>query len=789
MRFTPVMTLRRSGVYFRKTRSILRVLFSSTSLYVEMYPSSFKMRAISVLSFETGTSTRWCLAAAALRRRVRKSAMGSVCITLLPAGFHDAGNFSLQRHTAKTDSAHLELADIAARAAADAAAVAYPHLEFRLLERLGDFCCACHLLCDPFFAKRNAPPMRQLAALLVVLGAGGHGNVHALDLVHARVIDLREHQLVLQSQCVIPAAVEGILRQAAEVTHARQHYVAQAVEKFVHVLAAQSHRASDGHALANLEIRDGLFGPRDYGFLPGNLAELDGRSVQQFGVLAGFAEADVDRNFLQLGHGHHVFPPKALHQRGHRLAPVFFLQSALHRLLRPLLVQRRVAMAATAHFRAVRQDGMADARVLAAAPANHHHVRDVDSRFFLHDPALDVLRRVGTRVPLDDADVLDHHGVLLRVDRKHAPALAGVFSGNHLDVIALADLNRVPFGSFVSECHGLPNLRSQRNNLREFLLAQLARHRAEHARPDGLARIVDQHRSVVVEPDVRAIFATPFFAHAHYHRFHYRSFFDLAFRRRFLDRGGDDVAEAGLQSRVAAHRHDAGQLARAGIVGHRQPGSHLNHWSAPLSFLRSRRVPRQHFFQPPALQLRKRPRGHDAHRVAGFRDALFVVRVKLFRDAHHAAVLGVLHQPLHLDYNRFFHLRAGHFAGENGALAALGNRGALRFACHYAFPAFSSCARTSVFTRARSFFASRSRFSASACPVESWKRKRKIVSVKSFCCASSSSTPASRIFSIRRGIVKTLLHVKRISWESAACAPRVPRLPWPSLRPLPPSRT
>src|SRR6267143_5157458 len=144
------------------------------------------MRAISVLSFETGTSTRWCLAAAALRRRVRKSAIGSVCIVLLPAGFHDAGDFTLQRHNAKTDSAHLEFADIPAGAAAAAAAVAYPHLEFRLLERLGDFCCACHLLRDPFFAKRKPEPLEQLAALLVVLRAGRHGDVHTLDLVHAR---------------------------------------------------------------------------------------------------------------------------------------------------------------------------------------------------------------------------------------------------------------------------------------------------------------------------------------------------------------------------------------------------------------------------------------------------------------------------------------------------------------------------------------------------------------------------------------------------------------------------
>src|SRR5216684_7335788 len=737
------------------------------------------MRAISVLSLETGTSTRWCLAAAALRRRVRKSAMGSVCIVLLPTGFHDAGNFSLERHTAKTDSAHLKLAYISPRASAAAAAVAYAHLEFRFLERLGDFCCACHLLRDPFFAKRKAQRLEQLTALLIVLRAGRHGDVHALDLVHPRVIDLRKHQLVLQSQRVIPTAIKRVRGQTAEVAHARQHHVAQAIEKFVHEFAAQSHRAADGHALANLEIRDGLLRPRDHGFLPGDLAEFNRRGVQQLRVLAGFAETDVDRDFLQLRHGHHVLPAKALHQCGHRLRPVFFLHSALHRPLLPcpLLIQSRVAMAATAYFRAVRQNRVADPGVLAAAPADHHHVGDVDPCLFFHNPALDVLRGVGARVPLDDADVLDRHGVLLRVDRKHAPALPGVFPGDHLDVIAFADLNGVPLGSFVSECHVLPNLRSQRNDLREFLLAQLACHRAEHARPHRLACIVDQHRGVVVEPDVRAILAPPFFPHPHHHSFHHASFFDLAFRCRFLYRGGDDVAEARFQPRVAAYRHDARQLARAGIVGHRQPGSHLNHWSAPLSFLRNRRVPRQHFLQPPALQLRKRPRGHNAHRIAWLGLAIFVVRVKLFRNAHYAAVLGVLHQPLHLDYNGLFHLRAGHFAGENGALAALGNRGALRFACHYAFPAFSSCARTSVFTRARSFFASRSRFSASACPVESWKRSRKIISVSSLSCASSSSTPASRIFSIRRGIVKTLLRGRRTSWESAACAPPAPWLP------------
>src|SRR5260370_37059661 len=181
-----------------------------------MYPSSLRMRAISVLSFETGTSTRWCLAAAALRRRVRRSAMGSGCIVLLPAGFHDAGDFSLQRHTAKPDSAHLELANYRARPPAAAAAVADPHFEFRFLERLGDFCCACHLLRYPFFAKRKAEPLEQLAALLIVLRGRRHGDVHALDLIHARVIDLREHQLAFQSHRLIPAAVETILGQSTQ---------------------------------------------------------------------------------------------------------------------------------------------------------------------------------------------------------------------------------------------------------------------------------------------------------------------------------------------------------------------------------------------------------------------------------------------------------------------------------------------------------------------------------------------------------------------------------------------
>src|SRR5215469_16332193 len=165
------------------------------------------MRAISVLSFETGTSTRWCLAAAALRRRVKKSAMGSVCIILRPAGFHHAGDFPAQSHAAETDAAHLKLADITARSAADAAAVAHADLEFRLLAGLGDFCRSCHGLSRPSFAQRNTEAFQQLASLLVVCRRRGQRDVHALDLVHPGVVNLGKDQLVLEPQGIVPAAI------------------------------------------------------------------------------------------------------------------------------------------------------------------------------------------------------------------------------------------------------------------------------------------------------------------------------------------------------------------------------------------------------------------------------------------------------------------------------------------------------------------------------------------------------------------------------------------------------
>src|SRR5580692_7549000 len=111
------------------------------------------MRATSTFSFEVGISTRAWRALAPLRIRVSKSEIGSVCIffftlsvepaarggrhAYLPAGLHDSGNLPFQGVPPETDAAHLKLAQIAARAAAQSAAVAHANLELRFPAHLG----------------------------------------------------------------------------------------------------------------------------------------------------------------------------------------------------------------------------------------------------------------------------------------------------------------------------------------------------------------------------------------------------------------------------------------------------------------------------------------------------------------------------------------------------------------------------------------------------------------------------------------------------------------------------
>src|ERR1700712_5407737 len=130
------------------------------------------------LIFEWGRVTSSWYAELALRRRVKKSAIGSVMVLtasspssrrfppgstplgayrvlslklvdwfwLLPAGLLNTGQFAGMRHLPKADTAQAELAEHRVRASTPVAARVTAHLELRLLVGLDDQRLLCHLL-------------------------------------------------------------------------------------------------------------------------------------------------------------------------------------------------------------------------------------------------------------------------------------------------------------------------------------------------------------------------------------------------------------------------------------------------------------------------------------------------------------------------------------------------------------------------------------------------------------------------------------------------------------------
>src|SRR2546425_12316570 len=105
-----------------------------------MKPSPLRSSAMRIFSFEAGMSTFSCSARLAFRIRVSMSAIGSVMDigSLLPARLDDAGDFAPEGQLPKTQPAQLELAEVAARPAAQLAAVVGPRPELGRALRLED---------------------------------------------------------------------------------------------------------------------------------------------------------------------------------------------------------------------------------------------------------------------------------------------------------------------------------------------------------------------------------------------------------------------------------------------------------------------------------------------------------------------------------------------------------------------------------------------------------------------------------------------------------------------------
>src|SRR5687768_1395577 len=212
----------------------------------------------------------------------------------------------------------------------------------------------------------------------------------------------------------------------------------------------------------------------------------------------------------------------------------------------------------------------------------------------------------------------------------------------------------------------LEHLRRERDDLHVLLLPQLARDRAEDACGARLARIVDQHGGVLVEPDVGAVLAADLLRGADDDRLGHVALLHLPGRDGVLDGHHHGVAEPGVAALAAAEHADHERAPGAAVVRDAQYRFLLDHGRLGLL------GPFNDLGDAPAHGLRERPGLHDAHRVPGL-GAEVVSRLELLGARHLLVVHRVRIAPHHGHGDRPLHLVARHQAGPDlPAATALG---------------------------------------------------------------------------------------------------------------------
>src|SRR5215467_13380152 len=155
-------------------------------------------------------------------------------------------------------------------------------------------------------------------------------DVHASHNVDLVVVDLGEHDLLLQAHGEVATAVEGLAVQPAEVADARQRDVHQAVDELVHAVAPQRDLGADRHAFAQLEGRDRDARLGDHRLLAGDRRQVGHGAVDGLAVVDRLADAHVDHDLVQLRHLEGVLVAELLHERVADGLGVMLLQSRGH---------------------------------------------------------------------------------------------------------------------------------------------------------------------------------------------------------------------------------------------------------------------------------------------------------------------------------------------------------------------------------------------------------------------------------------------------------------------------
>src|SRR6266849_3096678 len=176
-------------------------------------------------------------------------------------------------------------------------------------------------------AERKAYGQEQRAGVVVGLGRGRDRHVETANLLDVVVVDLREDDLLADTERIVPAAVERAGVEAAEVANARERDRDEPVEELVHARSAQRDLRADRHALANLELRDRLPGAPHLRALAGDRRQLLDRLVELLRVVLRLADAHVERDLRDPRHLHDRLEPELVLQGRAKLALVALLDA------------------------------------------------------------------------------------------------------------------------------------------------------------------------------------------------------------------------------------------------------------------------------------------------------------------------------------------------------------------------------------------------------------------------------------------------------------------------------
>src|SRR6185312_13637195 len=162
--------------------------------------------------------------------------------------------------------------------------------------------------------EREVESRQQRARLVVVLGGRADGNVEAPRVGDLVEIDLREHDVLLDAERVVAAAVEALRVETAEVADARQRDIHQAIDEVVHAPLAQRDLTADGLAVAQLVVRDRLARLGDHHLLARDQRQVAGGVVHLLAVGNALADAHVEDDLGDRRHLHRVLVAELLGQ-------------------------------------------------------------------------------------------------------------------------------------------------------------------------------------------------------------------------------------------------------------------------------------------------------------------------------------------------------------------------------------------------------------------------------------------------------------------------------------------